>query len=250
MKKLKYRLDRIRPSAAPVLSNPSPQHVDPLPDLDWCGVILPSTPQKHGSCGAQGTCNGLEALYRWQQGRDVIHTGYQMDAEKLYWSARTTYYPDRKKEDEGLQADEAAKEAIRLGWVPPDTKLLHVQPSIPEMYAALQKGPILQGLLIGDAWDPANIDADGFLHPIPVTPATAWGGHLTVIIGYQYRNGFHHWRFLNSWARWGWHGQGIMRHEMVVDGLRYMGGNNLVLLHPGPQFKDWSIPKTALIKES
>lgn len=209
-----------------------------LKTVDWSTVIIPSDYQDEGSCVMRATMNLAEALIRIRDGVTAFLLGEQLDAASGYWLARKRFYNDQA--DEGLQLDMGLKVAIEdMGIFPPGTKIVEIEPTLPAIVAALHKTPLIQAHLVGNNWKSENVRTDnGFIRFKEVNPATALGGHATLMSSFLRPDGIDHLGFQNTWPDWGWMSQGIMSWDTWWAGYRWMMDGPLTVELP-VEWENW-----------
>jgi hypothetical protein len=184
-------------------------------------------------------------MIRVRDGVDALQPGEQLDAESLYWFARQKYFGDQ--EDKGLMEHHALECAIHdFGIFPPDTRYEEVQPTLADVVEALSDGPLLQVHLVGKNWENPNT-SNGYISYQAVTPFTSPGYHMTLMIGYQHRDGQDLILFQNSWGPWGWHGLGIMSWDTWWAGYRWAMAGPLKVKF-GPQWNTFHGWKNHIIR--
>lgn len=204
------------------------------PDVDWNSVVLPPDFQNEGSCVARATCNAIECFLRIRG--VTFEPGTQLDAERLYWTARKLYYGSEWMSDNGLQLDEAAKAAKALNWIPASTNIVEIEPNVTAIVNALHNGPLIQAHLVGSNWE--KVTEQGEIPYSLVTPANSAGGHCTLGISYRYREGTHLIGLQNSWDNWGINGsQAFMSLDTWWAGFRWINDGPFLLYFDQ---KDWA----------
>jgi len=185
----------------------SAKHVLPTRVLSpWYSVDIPSPDQgKIPCCAGEAAVDSIQMILRrfHYKGMDAIPKGMKLDGEAVWHKGRMDNYGDL---DGGLLLEQAARAALELGALPPDTEIKKITGGIAELEVVLATHPVIEGTGTWPGWsdpDPRN----GF-----VGEATDFGGgHATVIVAITNIDGVWMVVFKNSWGvTWGRYGYGCM----------------------------------------
>jgi hypothetical protein len=172
----------------------------------WFRYCLPTYNQIGPSCVGQAWANWLELMLRRYSETEPFKPGQQISGEMIWRRGREMFYQNM---DSGLLLPQGFDAMRDLGFIPPESQLLAVDPNWESTGHALLGTPLVQGHHVHKGWanpDPASgcIDHSGM-------PTQADGYHATLRIGRLIQDGIRFTVNLNSWGpAWGWHGLFVM----------------------------------------
>lgn len=184
-----------------------------LKPVDWSRLFIPTYNQRGPSCASEASCNIIEAMLRFYHGRDVLTEGEQLDGYAVHQVMADLF--NAGDVEQGAMLNWPYEAMLKMGLLPPETRLIEIQPTLPAMVAALQNGPLLQGLWVGPAWSAANAVNGQIPENWPIdTNDPEQGGHATVITAYEPRDSVHWLPLVNSWGmEFGWKGTAVLSWE-------------------------------------